>query len=53
MATWVTKSYDPEIVRKMVVAEPIGRLGEPAEIGAAVVWLCSPAASFVVACHDG
>ena len=32
----------------MVAREPIGRFGEPLEIAAAVVWLCTPAASFMV-----
>jgi NAD(P)-dependent dehydrogenase (short-subunit alcohol dehydrogenase family) len=27
--------------------EPIGRMGEPAEVAEAAVWLCSPAASFI------
>ncbi len=32
----------------MIAQEPIGRMGTPEEIGAAVVWPCSDAASFVL-----
>jgi NAD(P)-dependent dehydrogenase (short-subunit alcohol dehydrogenase family) len=48
MATRVTKNNDPDIINAFIAAEPIGRLGEPEEVAAAVVWLCSPAASFMV-----
>ena len=38
---------NPGIEEQVVAAEPLGRMAEPAEVGEAVVWLCSDAASFV------
>src|SRR5688572_15025990 len=38
----------PEGRQAVIAQEPIGRMGKPEEIGAAVVWLCSDAAAFVV-----
>src|SRR5262244_1461374 len=38
---------DPERKAQVVGREPQGRVGTPAEIAEAVVWLCSDAASFV------
>ena len=38
----------PEGRAKVIAEEPVGRMGKPAEIAAAVVWLCSDAAAFMV-----
>jgi len=38
----------PEGRAKVVAEEPVGRMGKPEEIAAAVVWLCSDAAAFMI-----
>jgi len=37
----------PDMRTTLAAMHPIGRMGEPEEIAEAVIWLCSPAASFV------
>jgi NAD(P)-dependent dehydrogenase (short-subunit alcohol dehydrogenase family) len=38
----------PEGRAKVIAEEPVGRMGKAEEIAAAVIWLCSEAAAFVV-----
>lgn len=39
--------HDPILAEALATMHPMGRMGRPEEIAAAVVWLCSDAASFV------
>lgn len=38
----------PEGRAKVIAEEPVGRMGTPEEIAAAVIWLCSDAAAFMI-----
>jgi NAD(P)-dependent dehydrogenase (short-subunit alcohol dehydrogenase family) len=38
---------DAEAEAQFTALEPVGRMGSPAEVARAVVWLCTDAASFV------
>jgi NAD(P)-dependent dehydrogenase (short-subunit alcohol dehydrogenase family) len=37
---------DPAAAAQFTAGEPVGRMGEPAEIASAVQWLCDPGAAF-------
>jgi NAD(P)-dependent dehydrogenase (short-subunit alcohol dehydrogenase family) len=37
-----------DVMKEILREQPIGRLGRSEEIAAAVLWLCSPGASFVL-----
>jgi NAD(P)-dependent dehydrogenase (short-subunit alcohol dehydrogenase family) len=39
---------EPDAMKDILKDQPIGRLGRPEEIAAAVLWLCSPDSSFVI-----
>jgi NAD(P)-dependent dehydrogenase (short-subunit alcohol dehydrogenase family) len=46
VANWMKR--DPEVAAAILRQTPRGRIGEPDEIAAAVLWLCCDAASFAV-----
>jgi NAD(P)-dependent dehydrogenase (short-subunit alcohol dehydrogenase family) len=50
---FVTKNYpgrEAETFAKLAAAQPIGRMGTPAEVAKLALYLCSDAASFLTGC---
>lgn len=47
IATAMTEAVTEERLAEMTAAVPLGRMGTPAEVGAVVAFLCSPAAAYV------
>jgi Tropinone reductase 1 len=38
---------NPDYLEQVLARTPLGRIGEPEEVGAAVAFLCLPAASYI------
>lgn len=47
IATDMMKSIPPEVLNRMVIQTPMGRMGTPEDVANAYVWLASDQASFV------
>jgi 2-keto-3-deoxy-L-fuconate dehydrogenase len=50
---FLKKNYpgqEKEVFEKLSSAQPIGRMGEPEEIAALILYLCSDDAAFITGC---